>query len=94
MLSSLLNTAFQTQSFFGVGTDYQNTFAKQSIQTIMDMAWTVVVRVSLHWTKYGADSLALWGSAVKHAVWFHNCSSNCLSDLINRIAHQVQAKSL
>ncbi len=40
-----------------------------------------MVRVTLHWSKYGADDLALWGFAVKHAVWLHNCISNRLSGL-------------
>ncbi|KAL7460830.1 hypothetical protein ACHAXS_001271 [Conticribra weissflogii] len=34
----------------------------------------------MHWSKYGADNLALWGFAVKHAVWLYNCIPNRLSD--------------
>ncbi len=40
-----------------------------------------MVHVSLHWSEYGADNLALWGFSVKHAVWLHNCFLNCLSSL-------------
>ncbi len=40
-----------------------------------------MVHVSLHWSKYGADNLALWGFAAKHAVWLHNCIPNHLSGL-------------
>ncbi len=40
-----------------------------------------MVHVSLHWSKYGADNLALWGFAVKHAFWLHNCTPNRLSGL-------------
>ncbi len=49
-----------------------------------------MVHVSLHLSKYGADNLALWGFAVKHAVWLHNHIPNCLSgltplELLNKI---------
>ncbi len=40
-----------------------------------------MVCVSLHWSKYGPDNLALWGFAVKHAVWLHNHIPNHLSGL-------------
>ncbi len=35
----------------------------------------------LHWSKYGAENLELWGFAVKHAVWIHNWIPNHLSSL-------------
>ncbi len=72
---------FQTQSFSRVGAHHQNALAERSIQTIMYMARTFMVHVSLHWSEYGADNLALWGFAVKHAVWLHNCIPNRLSGL-------------
>ncbi len=40
-----------------------------------------MVHVSLNQSKYEADNLALWGFAVKHAVWLHNCIPNRLSGL-------------
>ncbi len=40
-----------------------------------------MVHVSLHRSKYGADNLALWRFAVKHAVWLHNRIPNRLSGL-------------
>ncbi len=40
-----------------------------------------MVHVSLHWSKYGADNLAQWSFAVKHAVWLHNCIPNHHSGL-------------
>ncbi len=40
-----------------------------------------MVHVSLHCSKYGADNLALWGFAVKHAVWLHNHIPTHLSGL-------------
>ncbi len=40
-----------------------------------------MVHVSLYWSEYGADNLALWGFAVKHAVWLHDRIPNRLSVL-------------
>ena len=31
-----------------------------------------MIHVSLHWSEYGADILALWLFAVKHATWLYN----------------------
>ncbi len=39
---------YQTQSFLGVYAHHQNTLSERSIQTIMYMAWTFIVHVSLH----------------------------------------------
>ncbi len=69
------------QSFSGVGAHHQNGLAELSIQTIMYMIRTFIVHISLYRSKYGADNLALWGIAVKHAVWLHNHIPNCLSGL-------------
>ena len=40
-----------------------------------------MVHSSLHWTDYGADNIALWSFAVKHAVWIHNRLPNRLSGI-------------
>ncbi len=58
----------QSQSFLGVGAQHQNSKAEQAIQTIMYMACTFLVHLSLHWTDMGADDISLWLFAVKHAV--------------------------
>ncbi len=39
-----------------------------------------MVYVSLHWSKYGADNIELWGFVVEH-VLFHNHIPNHLSGL-------------
>ena len=39
----------QTQSFLGVGTKHQNAMAERAIQTIIYMARTFMVHLSLHW---------------------------------------------
>ncbi len=44
---------FQTQSFSADGAHHQNAFAEWSIQTIIYLAWTYMVHVSLHWSEYG-----------------------------------------
>ncbi|KAL7489222.1 hypothetical protein ACHAW6_014841, partial [Cyclotella cf. meneghiniana] len=50
---------------------HQNSLAKRAIQTIIFMARTFMVHVSLHWCDGGVDDLALWGSAVNYAAWYH-----------------------
>jgi hypothetical protein len=62
----------QKQTFSGVGAQHQNAKAERAIQTIMWMARTFMLHVSLHWTEYGVDNIALWGFAVKHAAWLYN----------------------
>jgi hypothetical protein len=66
----------QLQYFLGVGEQHQNSRAERSIQTIMYMEHTFLVHLSLHWTDMGADDIALWPFAVKHAVWLYNCDPN------------------
>ncbi len=62
----------QLQSFSCVGVQHQNSKAEQAIQTIMYMARTFLVHLSLHRTNMGADDISLWPFAVKHAVWLYN----------------------
>lgn len=71
----------QTQSFSGVGAQHQNARAERAIQTIMYMARTFMVHVSLHWTSNGADDISLWSFAVKHAAWLYNRVPNRLSGM-------------
>jgi hypothetical protein len=71
----------QTQSFSGVGVKHQNAMAERPIQTIIYMARTFMVHVSLHWAERGVDDLSLWGFAVKHAAWIHNRIPNQTSGL-------------
>ena len=71
----------QSQSFSGVGAKHQNSIAERAIQTIMYMARTFMVHVSLHWSERGVDDLALWGFAVKHAAWLYNRIPNSTSGL-------------
>jgi hypothetical protein len=71
----------QLQSFLGVGAQHQNYKAEWAIQTIMYMARTFLVHLSLHWTDMGADDISLWPFTVKHAVWLYNRVSNFESSL-------------
>ncbi len=47
----------QSQTFSGVGAHHQSALAEQLIQTIMYMAGTFMVQVSLHRREYGANIL-------------------------------------
>ncbi len=49
----------QIQTFPGVGAKHQNGHAEQSIQTIMSMAYTFMIHVSLHWDEQGSDAMGL-----------------------------------
>ena len=71
----------QTQTFSGVGAQFQNAKAERAIQTIMYMARTFMVHSSLHWTEHGVDDISLWPFAVKHAVWLYNRVPNRESGL-------------
>jgi len=71
----------QQQTFSGVGAKHQNGRAERSIQTIMSMARTFMIHVSLHWSEQGADAVALWPFAVRHAVWLYNRVPNSVTGL-------------
>ncbi len=71
----------QGQSFSGVGAQHQNSRAERSIQTIMYMARTFMLHVSLHWSASHVDDLSLWPFAVKHAVWLYNRLPNRVTGL-------------
>ena len=71
----------QSQSFSGVGAQHQNARAERAIQTIMYMARTFMLHVSLHWTERGVDDLSLWPFAVKHAAWLYNRIPNRVTGL-------------
>lgn len=62
----------QSQSFSGVGAQHQNAKAERAIQTVMWMARSFMLHVSMHWSERGVDDIALWGFAVKHATWLYN----------------------
>ena len=62
----------QSQSISDVGTKHQNAMAERAIQTIIYMARTFIVHVSLHWSERGANDFSSWGLAIKHAAWIHN----------------------
>ena len=49
----------QKQSFSGVGAQHPNARAERATQTIMYMARTVLLHVSLHWIEYKVDDLSL-----------------------------------
>ncbi len=71
----------QQQTFSGVGAKHQNGCAERSIQTIMSMAPTFMIHVSLHWDEQGSDAMALWSFAVCHAVWLYNGLPNGVTGL-------------
>jgi hypothetical protein len=69
----------QLQSFSGIGAQHQNSKAEEATQTIMYMARTFLVHLSLHWTNMGADDISLWHFAVQQMVWLYNQVSNQVS---------------
>ncbi len=72
----------QKQTFSGVGAKHQNGRSEQLIQTIMSMACTSMIHVSLYWDEQGSDAVALWPFAVHHAVWLYkNCLPNGVTGL-------------
>ncbi len=71
----------QQQIFSGVDAKHQNGLAEQSIQTIMSMACTFMIHVSLHWDEQGSDAVALCPFAVLHVVWLYNHLPNGVTGL-------------
>ena len=71
----------RSESFSCVGAKHQNSLSERAIQTIVYMARTFMVHVSVYWSERGVDDLALWGFAVKHAAWAYNCVPNRLLGL-------------
>ena len=71
----------QQQTFSGVGAKHQNGRAERSIQTIMSIACTFMIHVSLHWDEQGSDAVELWPFAVCHAVWLYNHLPNGVTGL-------------
>ncbi len=71
----------QYQTFSGVGAKHQHGRAEWSIQTIMSMACTFMIHVSLHWDEQGSDAVALWPFTVRHAVWLYNRLPNGVTGL-------------
>jgi hypothetical protein len=70
----------QKQTFSGVGAKHQR-HAERLIQTIMSMACTFMIHVSLHWDEQGSDAVELWPFAVCHAVWLYNHLPNGVTGL-------------
>ncbi len=64
-----------------MGAKHQNGRAEQSTQTIMSMARTFMIHVSLHWDEQGSGAMALWPFAVRHAVWLYNRLPNGVTGL-------------
>ncbi|KAL7465136.1 hypothetical protein ACHAXS_005462, partial [Conticribra weissflogii] len=82
-LSIIYDAAVTEQKQRAIGIQYKtklamsglremDAMAERAIQTIMYMARTFLIHVSLHWTENGVDDLALWSFAVKHATWLYN----------------------
>ncbi len=71
----------QTQSFSAVRSQHQNAQAEHAFQTIMYMARTFLIHVSLHWDDCRVDDLSLWSFAVQHAAWLYNRLPNQVSGL-------------
>ena len=60
----------QISRFAGVRAHYHNGVAERAIQTIMSIAWTMMLNAAIHWPDMADPSL--WPMAVQHAVFLHN----------------------
>ena len=58
------------------------------IQTIIFMARTFIVHLSLHWSEHGFNDLVLWVFAVKHAACYTINVHTELVDFSIGIDHQ------
>ena len=58
----------QSCSFSVVGDQHQNSRAERAVQTIMYMARTCMIQLSLHWKENGVDDISFWSFEVKHYV--------------------------
>ena len=58
----------QTHSFSGFWGQHQNSRAERAVQTIMYMARTCMIQLSLHWKENGVDDISFWSFEVKHYV--------------------------
>lgn len=68
---------FQLQEvirYAGVGAHHHNGIAKQNIQSIMDIARTMMLHLAIHWPDVANSTL--WPLAVKHAVFLVNRMPN------------------
>ena len=72
----------QTPTFSGVGAQHQNALAERSIQTVCNMARTMLLHLQIHWPdEYDTK---LWGFALDYAVWLWNhtpCKDNGLAPI-------------
>jgi hypothetical protein len=83
-----LGTLKQVIKFDEVGAHHHNGHAERAIQTIMSIAWTLMLHSAVHWPDV-ADA-TLWPMAVSHAVFLHNhvpnlASGLCTSDVFTKL---------
>jgi len=64
----------QIISFAGAGAHHHNGTAERAIQTVMNMARTMMLHAAIHWPDV-ADA-TLWPMAVAHAVYLYNHMPN------------------
>ena len=60
----------QISRFAGMGAHHHNGVAEWAIQTIMSIAWTMMLHAAIHWPEMADPSL--WPMAVQHAMFLHN----------------------
>jgi hypothetical protein len=82
-----LGTLKQVVKFAVVGAHHHNGHAERAIQTIMSIAWTVMLHSAVHWPDV-ADA-TLWPMAVSHAIFLHNhvpdlATGLCPSDVFTK----------
>jgi hypothetical protein len=68
--TGMLKKFAQVISFAGVGAHHHNGTAEWAIQTVMNMARTMMLHAAIHWPD--VSDATLWPMAVAHAVYLYN----------------------
>ena len=69
----------QSISFSGVGAHHQNSVAKRSIRTVVELARTMMIHSAMHWPEQTDNNM--WPFAMDHAIYIYNHTTNMRTGL-------------